>query len=202
MSDGAPTPLHDLRVVEISDRIAGGYCGKLLVDAGAEVVKSNRPPATHCAHGPRPGPRWAPDSPLFSYLAAGKRSRTSVSERAACRGRHRDRDRNPARGRRAWHRSGTAAGRAAGLHRRHDLRLRLDRSVGGSARHRVHPAGRLRAHRVSAAIRPARPSRSAATWGSTWAVPGPPTARWRCITASAAADGAVTSTCPCSRRSR
>ena len=39
MSDGAPTPLCDLRVVEISDRIAGGYCGKLLVDAGADVVK-------------------------------------------------------------------------------------------------------------------------------------------------------------------
>ena len=39
VSDGAPTPLHDLRVVEISDRIAGAYCGKLLVDAGADVVK-------------------------------------------------------------------------------------------------------------------------------------------------------------------
>ena len=39
MSDGAPTPLLDLRVVEISDRIAGSYCGKLLVDAGADVVK-------------------------------------------------------------------------------------------------------------------------------------------------------------------
>ena len=39
MSDGAPTPLCDLRVVEISDRIAGAYCGKLLVDAGADVVK-------------------------------------------------------------------------------------------------------------------------------------------------------------------
>ena len=39
MSDGASTPLCDLRVVEVSDRIAGGYCGKLLVDAGADVVK-------------------------------------------------------------------------------------------------------------------------------------------------------------------
>ena len=39
MSDGASTPLDDLRVVEVSDRIAGGYCGKLLVDAGADVVK-------------------------------------------------------------------------------------------------------------------------------------------------------------------
>ncbi len=39
MSDGASTPLCDLRVVEVSDRIAGSYCGKLLVDAGADVVK-------------------------------------------------------------------------------------------------------------------------------------------------------------------
>ena len=39
MSDGASTPLDDLRVVEVSDRIAGAYCGKLLVDAGADVVK-------------------------------------------------------------------------------------------------------------------------------------------------------------------
>jgi hypothetical protein len=28
----SPTPLVDLRVVEISDRIAGAYCGKLFVD--------------------------------------------------------------------------------------------------------------------------------------------------------------------------
>ena len=39
VNDPAPTPLHDLRVVEISDRIAGAYCGKLLADAGADVVK-------------------------------------------------------------------------------------------------------------------------------------------------------------------
>src|ERR1700684_1189065 len=38
-----PTPLHDLRVVEISDRIAGSYCGKLLLDAGAEVRKIEPP---------------------------------------------------------------------------------------------------------------------------------------------------------------
>lgn len=82
MSDGASTPLHDLRVVEISDRIAGGYCGKLLVDAGADVVKAE--PATgdplrrFTATGAVPAP--GADSPLFSYLAAGKRSVTTVSD--------------------------------------------------------------------------------------------------------------------------
>ena len=57
MSDGAPTPLCDLRVVEISDRIAGSYCGKLLVDAGADVVKVEPDTAaTHCAASPQPAP--------------------------------------------------------------------------------------------------------------------------------------------------
>ena len=42
-SDSRPTPLHDLRVIEISDRIAGSYCGKLLVDAGAQVRKIEPP---------------------------------------------------------------------------------------------------------------------------------------------------------------
>ena len=41
--DGRPTPLQELRVVEISDRIAGSYCGKLLLDAGAEVCKIEPP---------------------------------------------------------------------------------------------------------------------------------------------------------------
>jgi hypothetical protein len=30
LSGVSPTPLDGLRVVEISDRIAGAYCGKLL----------------------------------------------------------------------------------------------------------------------------------------------------------------------------
>ena len=81
-ADVAPTPLHDLRVVEISDRIAGAYCGKLLADAGADVVKVERdtgdPLRRFTATGatPRPGA----DSPLFAYLNAGKRSVTSISD--------------------------------------------------------------------------------------------------------------------------
>jgi crotonobetainyl-CoA:carnitine CoA-transferase CaiB-like acyl-CoA transferase len=71
-----------VRVVEISDRIAGGYCGKLLVDAGAEVVKIE--PATGDPLRRRTVTRAAPppgeDSPLFSYLAAGKRSLTGISD--------------------------------------------------------------------------------------------------------------------------
>ncbi len=82
MSDGASTPLDDLRVVEVSNRIAGGYCGKLLVDAGADVVKveplSGDPLRRFTATGGELGE--GADSPLFSYLSAGKRSVTTVSD--------------------------------------------------------------------------------------------------------------------------
>lgn len=82
MSDGAPTPLDDLRVVEISNRIAGGYCGKLLVDAGADLVKvefgSGDPLRRfRAAGGHLPDDA---DAPFFSYLSAGKRSVTTFSD--------------------------------------------------------------------------------------------------------------------------
>ncbi|MCV7279151.1 CoA transferase [Mycolicibacterium flavescens] len=81
MSQPAPTPLHDVRVVEISDRIAGAYCGKLLTDAGADVVKVEPPQGDPLRRVTVTG---APiddggASPLFSYLNAGKRSITTFS---------------------------------------------------------------------------------------------------------------------------
>ena len=82
MSDVSPTPLDDLRVVEISDRIAGAYCGKLLVDAGADVVKvepaSGDPLRRFTATGAVPPA--GTDAPLFSYLNSGKRSVTGASD--------------------------------------------------------------------------------------------------------------------------
>ena len=87
VGDGAPTPLGDLRVVEVSDRIPGGYCGKLLVDAGADIVKvepvTGDPLRRVTATGAAPPSRG--DSPLFSYLNAGKRSVTTVSEELLAR---------------------------------------------------------------------------------------------------------------------
>jgi crotonobetainyl-CoA:carnitine CoA-transferase CaiB-like acyl-CoA transferase len=81
-SDCRPTPLHELRVVEISDRIAGSYCGKLLVDAGAQVHKIEPPQgdslrrySATCS----PVPNGA-NSPFFSYLNAGKRSMTCAPD--------------------------------------------------------------------------------------------------------------------------
>jgi crotonobetainyl-CoA:carnitine CoA-transferase CaiB-like acyl-CoA transferase len=82
VGDVAPTPLCELRVVEIGDRIAGSYCGKLLVDAGADVVKleptSGDPLRRFTATGAVPAA--GTDSPLFSYLNAGKRSVTTLSD--------------------------------------------------------------------------------------------------------------------------
>jgi crotonobetainyl-CoA:carnitine CoA-transferase CaiB-like acyl-CoA transferase len=77
-SDSRPTPLHALRVIEISDRIAGSYCGKLLVDAGAQVRKVEPPQGDwlrrYSATCSPVGDRET--SPFFSYLNAGKRSLT------------------------------------------------------------------------------------------------------------------------------
>lgn len=77
-SDSRPTPLHDLRVVEISDRIAGSYCGKLLLDAGAQVLKIEPPQGDWLRRYTASGAPLAEDgtAPLFSYLNAGKRSMT------------------------------------------------------------------------------------------------------------------------------
>jgi crotonobetainyl-CoA:carnitine CoA-transferase CaiB-like acyl-CoA transferase len=84
--DGRPTPLDELRVVEISDRIAGSYCGKLLVDVGAEVRKiepRQGDPLRRFTAGGSAVPDAA-DAPLFSYLNAGKRSITSAVDGERC----------------------------------------------------------------------------------------------------------------------
>jgi crotonobetainyl-CoA:carnitine CoA-transferase CaiB-like acyl-CoA transferase len=87
LSGVSPTPLVDLRVVEISDRIAGAYCGKLFVDAGADVVKvepvSGDPLRRFTATGAVP-PEGT-DAPLFSYLNSGKRSVTATSDELLAR---------------------------------------------------------------------------------------------------------------------
>src|ERR1700688_2263782 len=68
-------PLADIRVVELSSGIAGGYATKLFADAGADVVKVEPPTGD-------PLRRWSSsgadlgqaDGALFRFLAASKRS--------------------------------------------------------------------------------------------------------------------------------
>ena len=85
-------PLDGLRVVEIADEISGPYCGKLLVDLGADVTKIEAPEGDPLRQwGPFPGGEPDPDrSGLFEYLNAGKRGAvldlTRDSDAAAARG--------------------------------------------------------------------------------------------------------------------
>ena len=41
--DGRTGPLKDLRVVEMGQLLAGPFCGQLLADFGAEVIKLEQP---------------------------------------------------------------------------------------------------------------------------------------------------------------
>jgi crotonobetainyl-CoA:carnitine CoA-transferase CaiB-like acyl-CoA transferase len=74
-------PLAGLRVVEISERVAGAYCGKLLVDAGAEVVKVEPPAGDRLRRWSASGAALDGDGPLFRYLAAGKIQRAGDRRR-------------------------------------------------------------------------------------------------------------------------
>lgn len=75
-----PSPLSGLRVVEIGDRLATAYAGKLLRDAGAEVVMVE-PAAGHRLRRYRPAgiPPREQESPFFAFLAGGKRAVTADS---------------------------------------------------------------------------------------------------------------------------
>jgi crotonobetainyl-CoA:carnitine CoA-transferase CaiB-like acyl-CoA transferase len=67
--------LAGVRVVEIADQIAGPYCGKLFVDAGAEVVKVESPEGDSLRRWSASGASLhGDDSALFAFLNAGKRS--------------------------------------------------------------------------------------------------------------------------------
>src|SRR6202161_2887634 len=83
--------LDGLRVVEIAGEISGPYCGKLLVDLGADVTKIEAPEGDPLRQwGPFPGGEPDPDrSGLFEYLNAGKRGAvldlTRDSDAAAAR---------------------------------------------------------------------------------------------------------------------
>jgi crotonobetainyl-CoA:carnitine CoA-transferase CaiB-like acyl-CoA transferase len=78
-------PLDGYVVVELSSGIAGGYCTRLLADAGADVIKVEDP-------GGDPLRRWSAsgatipsgqDGALFSFLACSKQSIVADTENAA-----------------------------------------------------------------------------------------------------------------------
>ncbi|GAY11871.1 CoA transferase [Pseudonocardia sp. N23] len=72
-SDPLSSPFADRRVIDLSEGIAGGYCTKLLADAGAEVIKVETGTGDFLRHRNH-GRDYAGDSPLFRLLAASKSS--------------------------------------------------------------------------------------------------------------------------------
>ncbi|MGV0794510.1 CaiB/BaiF CoA transferase family protein [Mycolicibacterium sp. XJ1819] len=72
----ARPPLDGFNVIELSSGVAGAYCTKLLVDAGAQVTKLEDPTGDplrrwSASHTPLAG---GADGPLFQYLSASKAS--------------------------------------------------------------------------------------------------------------------------------
>jgi crotonobetainyl-CoA:carnitine CoA-transferase CaiB-like acyl-CoA transferase len=73
------TSLSILRVLDLSEDVAGAFCAKLLAGFGAEVIKIERPGAGDPLrrHGPFPDDLPQPEkSALFLYLNTGKKSIT------------------------------------------------------------------------------------------------------------------------------
>ena len=76
MSDSV---LKDIKVIDLTQHIAGPYCTKLLADYGADVIKVERPDGGDPARrmGPFPGHESHPEkSGLFLYLNTNKRGIT------------------------------------------------------------------------------------------------------------------------------
>jgi crotonobetainyl-CoA:carnitine CoA-transferase CaiB-like acyl-CoA transferase len=72
MLDGA---LSGLKIVELSERVAGPFCTKVMAEMGAEVIKIEQPGTGDVARtrGPFPGDEPHPDrSALFLYLNTNK----------------------------------------------------------------------------------------------------------------------------------
>ncbi|MDV8071359.1 CoA transferase [Rhodococcus sp. IEGM 1366] len=67
-------PLTGLRIVEMTSGIAGPYCGKLLADAGADVVKVEPSSGDPMRAWSSSGTTTESDSALFSFLNTNKRS--------------------------------------------------------------------------------------------------------------------------------
>ncbi|OBJ04490.1 CoA-transferase [Mycobacterium alsense] len=67
--------LTGIRVVELAETVAGEYCGKLLADFGAEVIKVEAPERGSPTRAMAPLLADGPDgSALFAYLNTNKRS--------------------------------------------------------------------------------------------------------------------------------
>lgn len=71
-TDDPPRPLADVRVCDVTQNLAGPFCGQILADLGATVIKVE-PPGGDLGRGWGP-PFWGDDSTLFLSANRGKRS--------------------------------------------------------------------------------------------------------------------------------
>ncbi len=75
MSEESPYPLAGLRVLDLSTGIAGPYATKMLVDAGADVIKIEGPKGDPLRRFSSSGQDLSQrDGALFQFLNGGKRS--------------------------------------------------------------------------------------------------------------------------------
>ena len=74
MTEPAPQNLAGLRVLDITQYIAGPTLGRILADLGAEVVKLEMPPAGEYSRRGGFPPRVEGQSPAYIYYNRGKRS--------------------------------------------------------------------------------------------------------------------------------
>jgi crotonobetainyl-CoA:carnitine CoA-transferase CaiB-like acyl-CoA transferase len=72
----APLPLQGVKVVELSHLIAGPYCGQMLADEGAQVIKVEPPGGELTRH--REPTRHAEDGDVTAYYASLNRDKESV----------------------------------------------------------------------------------------------------------------------------
>ncbi|MHB1169783.1 MAG: CaiB/BaiF CoA transferase family protein [Longimicrobiales bacterium] len=71
---GRPAPLAGLRIIDLSQNLAGPFCTQILADLGADVIKVE-PPGGDPARDWAP-PQWGRDGTMFLSVNRGKRSIT------------------------------------------------------------------------------------------------------------------------------
>jgi crotonobetainyl-CoA:carnitine CoA-transferase CaiB-like acyl-CoA transferase len=75
-SNSTHRPLEGIKVIELSHLIAGPYCGQMLADEGALVIKVEPPEGELTRH--RPPARHAKDGDVTAYYASLNRDKQSV----------------------------------------------------------------------------------------------------------------------------
>src|SRR5438876_12453267 len=70
-----PTPLANIRVLDASRVLAGPFCGQLLGDLGAEVIKVERPGSGDDTR--EWGPPWF--GPLSAYFLCCNRNKKAIT---------------------------------------------------------------------------------------------------------------------------